>query len=188
MKPLALVFFFLMLFACAKAQQEVQDSLKLIRKDSLKALRLERHKPATASILSAVLPGAGQIYNRKYWKAPIVWGGLGACGYFFAANHIEYLGFRDAYRDRVNGIPNPEFDIYDATALRSERDLFQRNRDFAAIIGLVVYLLNIVDATVDGHLYHFDVSDDLSLYWSPVSRPAGLHGMQQTGIQLGIRF
>ena len=188
MKPGAFFFFFLMFFGAVKAQQNAKDSLDLIRRDSLKAVRMERHKPATASLLSAVLPGAGQIYNRKYWKAPIVWGGLGACGYFFAANHIEYLRFRDAYRDRVNGIPNPEFDIYDASALRSERDLFQRNRDFAAILGLVVYLLNIVDATVDGHLYHFDVSDDLSLYWSPVSMPAGSQGMQQTGIRLGLRF
>lgn len=158
------------------------DSLKWAKREEYR----QNHKPALASLLSIVVPGAGQIYNRKYWKAPLVWAGLGVGIYFVAENQQQFLRFRDAYRNRIDEIPQPEFNGYSNTALKAERDLYQRNRDFAAVLGLVGYLLNVVDATVDGHLFHFDVSDDLSLKWIP-SAPAPLIGFQP-GLTLTLQW
>lgn len=155
--------------------------------DSLAVKKQSRHKPETATLLSVIAPGAGQIYNRKYWKAPIVWGALGTTGYFLVNNHIEFIRFRDAFRERMEGIYNPEYAYYQTEALRSERDLFQRNRDFMIILSAGVYLLNIIDATVDGHLYHFDVSDDLSLHWQPASIYTGF-GLPAPGLSLTLTF
>lgn len=178
------IFAFLPLFLllCGRGLSQNADSIKTVKKEQYR----QNHKPALASIFSMVAPGAGQIYNRKYWKAPIVWAGLGVSIYFVADNQQQFIRFRDAYRNRINEIPQPEFDGYSATALKAERDLFQRNRDFAAVLGLVGYLLNVVDATVDGHLFHFDVSDDLSMQWQP-SAPAPLQGFQP-GLTLTLQW
>lgn len=145
------------------------------------------HTPQMATLLSAVAPGAGQIYNRKYWKAPIVWGALGTTGYFLVSNHLEFIRFRDAFRERNEGINNPEFSFYQTDALRAERDLFQRNRDFMIILSAGVYLLNVIDATVDGHLYHFDVSEDLSFRWEPYYQPHAFVG-PTAGLRLTLQF
>jgi len=177
---LFLLILFISVFGLAFGQNT--DSIRLEKRERYR----QNHKPALASVLSMVVPGAGQIYNRKYWKAPIVWAGLGVSIYFVADNQIQFIRFRDAYRNRINEIPQPEFDGYSATALKAERDLFQRNRDFAAVLGLVGYVLNVVDATVDGHLFHFDVSDDLSFQWQP-SAPAPLQGFQP-GLTLTLQW
>jgi hypothetical protein len=175
-------FFWLCSGGACTALAQSSDTLNLTKRD----LYRQNHKPALASIFSMVIPGAGQIYNRKYWKAPIVWGALGVSIYFVADNQSQFIRFRDAYRNRINEIPQPEFDGYSAVALKAERDLYQRNRDFAAVLGLVGYLLNVVDATVDGHLFHFDVSDDLSLHWQP-SAPAPIQGFQP-GLTLTLQW
>ena len=177
---LFLLILFISVFCLAFGQNT--DSIRLEKRERYR----QNHKPALASVLSMVVPGAGQIYNRKYWKAPIVWAGLGVSIYFVADNQSQFIRFRDAYRNRINEIPQPEFDGYSATALKAERDLFQRNRDFAAVLGLVGYVLNVVDATVDGHLFHFDVSDDLSFQWQP-SAPAPLQGFQP-GLTLTLQW
>jgi len=176
------IFFALFLNVFGFAFGQNPDSVKLEKR----AKYLQNHKPALASILSMVVPGAGQIYNKKYWKAPIVWGGLGLSIYFVADNQTQFIRYRDAYRNRINEIPQPEFDGFSLSALKAERDLYQRNRDFAAVLGLVGYLLNVVDATVDGHLFHFDVSDDLSLHWQP-SAPAPIQGFQP-GLTLTLQW
>jgi len=170
------------LFFLTTLNAQNQDSIRLAKR----ALYKQNHKPALASVLSIALPGAGQIYNRKYWKAPIVWAGLGVSTYFVVDNQNQFIRFRDAYRNRINNIPQPEFDGYTPAGLKAERDLYQRNRDFAAVLGLIGYLLNVVDATVDGHLFHFDVSDDLSLRWQPTA-PAPNLGYQP-GLTLTLQW
>jgi hypothetical protein len=115
------------------------------------------HSPKTASILSMALPGLGQLYNRKYWKAPLVWGGLGAAAYFMVEN-------RRMMRDM-----NSEFaQLYAAGSAPSasqiqERDRLRNNRDLAILGGTAFYALQIIDATVDAHFYKFDINQDLSL-------------------------
>ena len=115
------------------------------------------HSPKTASILSMALPGMGQIYNRKYWKAPLVWGGLGAAAYFMVEN-------RRLMRDM-----NSEFALLYASGSApsasqiQERDRLRNNRDLAILGGTAFYALQIIDATVDAHFYKFDINQDLSL-------------------------
>jgi hypothetical protein len=115
------------------------------------------HSPKTASLLSMAIPGMGQIYNHKYWKAPLVWGGLGAAAYFMVENR------------RLMREMNAEFSqLYAAGSAPSasqiqERDRLRNNRDLAILGGTAFYALQIIDATVDAHFYKFDINQDLSL-------------------------
>jgi hypothetical protein len=183
---LSLVLVAIALLSGLNAQEPAPDTLITeIGKKEKAEKKPVKHNPATASILAIAVPGAGQIYNRKYWKAPLVWGGLGVCGYFLVDNHLSFIEFRDAYRERVGGIMNPAYDFYPTEGLKAERDQFQRNRDFMAIIAIGVYVFSIIDATVDGHLFHFDVSDDLSMRVEPASL-MGIQGMPAPGIRLTL--
>jgi hypothetical protein len=132
--------------------------------------RRARHSPHKASILSAVLPGAGQIYNRKYWKAPIVWAGLGTCVYFIQENSAEYRRYKDAYIALVDGDPTTTDEFngqFSAAQVLDVTDTYRRWRDLSYIAFGLVYMLNIVDAGVDANFVHFDVSRDLSMSVGP---------------------
>jgi len=135
----------------------------------------QRHKPKRATLYSAVLPGAGQIYNRKYWKAPIVWGGVGLCAYLIADNTRKYERYRDGYVALVDNDPATvsEFDGANANSVRDVADTYHKWRDQACIALIAVYVLNVVDATVDAHFVRFDVSPDLSMELAPAPLVAG---------------
>lgn len=125
------------------------------------------HSPRKASIYSAVLPGLGQAYNQKYWKIPIVYVGLGAFSYLAIDNHNEFNRFKNAYMQRADGEQDEFYGILNEQALINEMDRWRKFRDYN-IIGIVaIYVLQIVDANVDAHLYNFDVSDDLSFRFAP---------------------
>jgi len=129
-----------------------------------------RHSPQRAAIYSALLPGAGQIYNRKYWKAPIVWGAIGASFYFVQHNTREYERYKDAYVALVDGDPSTvdEFDgAYSADAVLDVAETYRRWRDWSYIALGASYILNIMDASVDAHFARFDVGRDLSLQVLP---------------------
>ena len=137
--------------------------------DSVPSWRL-RHKPGRAALYSAILPGAGQVYNRKYWKVPIVAAGLGVSAYFIANNTREYDRYKDAYIALVDNDPATvdEFNgQFSAAAVRDVADTYRRWMDLSYVGLTLVYVLNIVDATVDAHFVRFDVGDDLSLHLRP---------------------
>lgn len=147
----------------------------------------QRHDPRRATLYSALLPGAGQVYNHKYWKVPIVLGGLGTCIWFVQRNGREMQRYRDAYLAIIDGDPATvdEFNgRFTADALRGVADQYQRWRDLSYIFTAGVYLLNIVDATVDAHFVRFDVGRDLSLDLRPSPALAAQHA---TGITLCLR-
>jgi hypothetical protein len=140
------------------------------------------HSPRKATIYSAVLPGLGQIYNRKYWKLPIVYGGFATLGYFINFNNERYTLYRQAYSDIIDNDPytnshldlkvNPSFfkpeNIAQLTEnLRRAKDGWRRNRDLVVIGTVVFYAVNIIDASVDAHFFNFDISDDLTINWAP---------------------
>ena len=130
----------------------------------------QRHSPHKATLLSAVLPGAGQIYNRKYWKAPIAWAGIGTCVYFIQENTREYRRYKDAYIALVDGDASTvdEFNgEFSASQVLEVTDTYRRWRDLSYIAFGLVYMLNVVDATVDAHFVRFDVGRDLSLQAAP---------------------
>lgn len=149
----------------------------------------QRHSPRKAAILSAVLPGAGQIYNRKYWKAPIAWAGLGVSVYFLQDNTKQYRRYKDAYLAIVDGDPTTidEFEgQYSAQSVLNVTDTYRRWRDLSYIAIGAVYVLNIIDATVDAHFVRFDVSNDLSLRIGPSLDVAAQGGAGLT-LSLAVR-
>ena len=128
-----------------------------------------------ASILSAVVPGAGQVYNKKYWKAPIIYASLATSIFFIKDNQNKLTTYQDAYITRSNGGTDDYIDIYNNSQLLTIVDYYERNRDVSYIIAGAIYLLNIVDASVDAHLFDFDISEDLSLNTTPkiIDTPIG---------------
>lgn len=145
----------------------------------------ELHSPRRASIYSAILPGLGQAYNKKYWKIPIIYGGFAAFGYFIGWNNRNFTTARQAYSDLTDTIPGTDsymrleqiiyYDLSkdsDVASLKqgliSSQNYYRRNRDLLIIITAAFYGLNIIDASVDAHFFNFDISDDLSLKWEPV--------------------
>lgn len=150
-------------------------------------------RPKKAAILSAILPGAGQAFNRKYWKIPILYAGGVTLGYFINFNNKNYQRFKTAVNKRTDGdaLTIDEFvNTYPSEdQLRTGRDYYRRNRDLLLITSVMVYLLNIADASVDAHLAGFDVSDNLALSVQPsvVSIPYSTTAMA-TGLSLQLRF
>jgi hypothetical protein len=131
------------------------------------------HSPKKATYWS-LLPGAGQIYNKKYWKLPIVYTGFGVIGYFAFSNRSEYLKFHDAYICSVTlgeACDNELADKYSTDDLKSIRDYYRRNMELSFILGAAWYVLQMLDAVVDAHLYYWDVSEDISLKVEPVINP-----------------
>lgn len=128
--------------------------------------------PRTAAFLSMALPGAGQAYNKKWWKIPVVWGALGGVGYFTFKTQRTYRELRDSYKLLVDGDPdtNPTeapYNTLDATRTKSYRDQFRGYTEKWYIALGVTYLLTVTDAFVDAHLTRFDVDDNLSLRLRP---------------------
>lgn len=128
-----------------------------IKKDAINPLA-----PAKAAFYSAILPGLGQAYNKKYWKIPLVYGAIGTSLYFYNDNNKKYHQYRDAYKKRLAGQPD-EFAYLDNNRLVSAQRFYQRNRDLSLLVTAAFYILNIVDANVDAHLMQFNVNDNLSL-------------------------
>ena len=128
-----------------------------------------------ASLFSAVIPGSGQVYNKKYWKVPIIYASLSTSIYFIQNNQKKLNNYQDAYILRSNGGIDEYTDIYSNSQLLTIVDYYERNRDVSYIITAAIYLLNIVDASVDAHLFDFDISEDLSLKASPqiIDTPTG---------------
>lgn len=162
------------------------DSLQL-RKDSLKIAKKRdwatwRPNPKRAMWLALVLPGAGQIYNRKYWKLPIVYGGFVGCAYALRWNNQMYRDYSQAYLDLMDDDPNTQSynqflhlgaQIDDSNKARyqklfkSRKDTYRRWRDLSVFCLIGVYALSVIDAYVDASLSEFDISKDLSLRVEP---------------------
>jgi hypothetical protein len=179
--------FFLIIFLngfFAKAQQPdsmlvLPDSAALAQTDSAtkrpgpvrRFFTKDYPKPGRAALL-AIVPGAGQAYNRKWWKIPIVWGAIGTALYFEIDNVKQYRELRDNYELLVDGDPNtnpsePPYNQLDETAMKNYRDQWRRYVEINSLILGLLYMMQIADAYVDAHLNRFDVSDDLSLRFQP---------------------
>lgn len=159
---------FLLLIIClahlCAAQVVKSDTIVL---DSSKT---KIHSPAKATIMSTIVPGLGQIYNRKYWKLPIIYGGIGTSLYFAFSNNKEFNRFKNAYLIRIDSdsTTTDEFEgILTDANIRTNMDVYRRNRDFSYIIAGLIYVFNIVDAAVDAHLFTFPVNDNLTFHFQP---------------------
>ena len=171
-----------LVFSSALSAQTHRDTIRIKQKQS----------PQRASIYSAVLPGLGQIYNKKYWKVPVIYTGFGIMYYVTSENTKEYRKFLEAYRYVVNKdtipINNEYVGRYNEQQLLSGKNIYRRNTELGYIIAGAWYILNIIDASVDAHLFYYDVSEDLSLKLEPVI----LHDPRRmgpvNGIMLTLRF
>lgn len=167
------------------SQEPAVDSLQynISKPDSVKV-----HSPKRAAIYSAVLPGLGQAYNKKYWKIPLVYVGFGTIGYFIGWNNRNYNTYKFAYRDLTDSDPATDsyldieasqyYDLDNPTeyenfksGLYKQQEYFRRNRDLLIISIVGFYGLNIIDASVDAHFFDFDISEDLTMNWQPTVQP-----------------
>lgn len=142
------------------------QSLAQAKTDSL----VQSHSPRKATLLSMALPGAGQFYNKKYWKIPVIYAGFAGMGYLVHFNNSRYQLYKKAYILRVDDDPATidEFvDQYSQDDLQTLKSFYRRNRDLSYIVAGLIYVLNIIDASVDAHLFYFNVNDDLSLNFQP---------------------
>lgn len=161
--------------------------------------------PKRAVWLSALFPGLGQIYNRRYWKLPIVVGGFMGLGYATSWNNGMLDDYTRAYRDLMDSDPSTRsyMNLFPSTTreetlnktwlenvLRSRKNYYRRNRDLCIICIIGVYLIAMVDAYVDASLSHFDISPDLSMDWAPTLIPSnyGRDFKPSVGLQWALRF
>ncbi len=175
-----IVLVFLFYSACAIAQKSADSSTQIISSiDTLASKifvadssqqKVKHHSATKALLFSAILPGLGQAYNKKYWKIPIVYAGIAGLGYLIYYENSKYQGYRNAYIYQVDGNPYTQ-GIYNGTSnigsLETGKNYYRRNLDLACVGMFVWYALNLVDATVDGHLFSFDVSDKLTMKIQP---------------------
>ncbi len=149
----------------------ISNTIDNAKNDSLKTKHQVSHYPKKAALYSAILPGFGQCYNKKYWKIPIIYALVGTTGYLMSYNNIKFQSYRSALRLRYDDdITNDNIELaeYTDNDLLVQMDSYHKKRDLFALIGVGVYVLNIVDATVDANLFFFNVSDDLSLHVTPL--------------------
>ncbi|MFS4469334.1 DUF5683 domain-containing protein [Maribacter sp. 2210JD10-5] len=188
---ISFIFLVTVVFSQEEEQQKVDqetDSLKtslresgVVMQDSLlKKVKVSNPlAPSRAAFYSAMLPGLGQVYNKRYWKLPIVYGVIGGSIYLYDFNNKQYNRFRTAFKRRQAGFTDDEFfDIddnnpvgsppdLDQLDLESQQERFQRDRDLWLVISIAMYALNIVDANVDAHLKQFNIDENLSFDFQP---------------------
>jgi hypothetical protein len=157
-----------------------------------------KHSPRKAVIMSAVLPGLGQVYNQKYWKVPIIYAALGTLTYFIIDYNKKYNTYVNAYDDylayqkgdktrtsfqNIRRLENFDDKTY---FLKRYKDFYRRWRDLDVLILTGVYVLNIIDANIDAHFFYFEIGDDITLNVNPYIQP--YRNSQNIGLSLNIKF
>lgn len=163
-----------------KKEPAIKDSARL----AIEAM------PRRAALNSAMLPGLGQITNKRWWKVPLVYGGFVGIGLVFEFNQRYYKVFlKEAqFRQENPGkTQNPLYAPYTTEGIISIKDSYRRNRDLSLLAGLGFYAINIIDAYVDAKFFRFDISDDLSVKVSPSLNPNPIHASSVSPV-LGVKL
>ena len=168
-----------------------QDSTKAITKDSTLVIR--KHIPSTATKRSALIPGWGQAYNKQYWKIPLVYGVIAIPAATYIYNNDMYKKTKFAYEAKFKEAAGDASDVakidpllknLSASSLQSYRNIFRKDRDYSIMWILVTWGINVIDATVSGHLKEFDINNDLSFKIHPTYQPQ----FKQAGLALQFHF
>ena len=165
---------------------KIKDDIKIDKGGVYDALA-----PSKAAFYSAIFPGMGQIYNKKYWKAPIVWGALAIPTYYYLTNNSDYKRYRTAYKLRKNGLVD-EFtvdgvEIVSLETLETAQEGLKENRDLSLLTGVILYVLQIVEASVNAHLLQFNTDDNLSVRPSLIMNPIRIE-QPSVGLTLNYTF
>lgn len=183
MKQIGILFIFLISF-----QAFAQKNLTIESVDDSIQKSISFKNPTQAALYSAMLPGLGQYYNKKYWKIPVVWGLIGTGAGFIGYYQNLYSQWRTAYLAELRGEEH-EFSQYPQITLErlaKSQDEYRRNRDYAIVLTILAYALNIVDAAVDAHLSPFENDNDLS--FQPLLLQNSLTNESQFGFSLSYTF
>ncbi|MGI9139262.1 MAG: DUF5683 domain-containing protein [Sediminibacterium sp.] len=168
-----------------------QDSTKIVKKDSTSYLR--KHIPSTATKRSALIPGWGQAYNKQYWKIPLVYGIISIPAATYIYNNDMYVKTKFAYEARFKESKGDASDVakidplltnLSASSLQSYRNIFRKDRDYSIMWFILTWGINVIDATVSGHLKEFDINNDLSFKIQPTYQPQ----YKQAGLALQFHF
>lgn len=143
----------------------VQSQNNIVERDTLQLESIDPLRPAKAGFYSAILPGLGQIYNKKYWKVPLVYGAIGTSLYFYVDNQKQYNIYRDEYKNRLAGSQSASeyLNRLSESQLISAQKQFKKNSDLSLLCAVGFYVLNIIDANVDASLSQFNVNNRLAL-------------------------
>tara|TARA_B100001758_G_scaffold247464_1_gene265378 strand:- start:16748 stop:17257 length:510 start_codon:yes stop_codon:yes gene_type:complete len=134
----------------------------------ISAQKINTKSPKKAAIYSTILPGSGQVYTKKYWKVPIIYAGLITSAYYIKESQELYELYKETFTNRTKGIYNDEFSsLYTDDNLLTLTNHYRRNREVSTLLFLLTYTLNIVDASVNAHLFDYNVTEDLSLHLQP---------------------
>ena len=183
---------FFVAFSSQGFAQKDSLSIKTTKKTAASIDEFNPLAPSKAEFYSAVFPGMGQIYNKKYWKAPIVWAGMATSTSIYLFNNNEYKRYRRAFRQRESGLQD-EFTLDNGTEVISRNGLIsaqrtlRNNRDLSLLATVLVYVLQIVEASVNAHLLQFDTSDQLSVKPVMISDPIRVEAPSM-GLRLHYSF
>ncbi len=175
------------------SQESKADTTKVFKGEEKKMTHEDlalMHSPKKATILSAVLPGAGQIYNKKYWKAPVIWIGISTALYVSQLNRALYQDFRNEYILEL-GYPVTQSQYHDVTTLAHLEDMknsYKQQMETSYIVAGAIYVLQILDANVDAQLMSFNVSDDLSMNLTPNAISNQFNPEPVLGLTLCLNF
>lgn len=219
-KSPTLIFLLLLCFTCTifaqeeevpvvKQDQQVDSIQTAVKKEGIiiqevavkKSVEINPLAPAKAAFYSAILPGLGQIYNKRYWKVPIVYAAIGTSIYAYDFNNSRYKRFRTAFKRRQAGFSDDEFwDLppknntnpstpeFSTSALQDGQEKYQRDRDLMLLLTIGLYALNVIDANVDAHLKQFNVDDNLSFDFKPFLDYNNITAEPNYGMALTIKF
>jgi hypothetical protein len=165
---------------------QVKKDTVLVVKDTTAIPEINPLTPAKAAFYSAILPGLGQAYNKKYWKIPLVYGAIGTSLYFYIDNNKKYNQYRDAYKRRLEGYNDDNYQFLDNSRLIAGQKFYQRNRDLSALFVVGFYVLNIIDANVDAALIQFNVNERLSM--RPEIYPNDVTFRPNVGLTFNYKF
>jgi len=194
-KIILISFFFVFINFLAYSQIDTLENEQVfVAEQEIDTVKKEKkHSPKLATYMSVALPGLGQAYNRQYYKVPIIYGGFGVFSYFFLKNNTYYKEAKEAYtllHEDSTGLLQLELHGYllsnpdDAKLMKDE---YRKSRDLMAIGVIVLYVLNIIDASVYAHFYNFDITDDLSIRMEPVILKT-ISSHQTVGLKLNVYF
>lgn len=168
-------------------KETLETPKEIVIQDTIATKPIDPLRPSKAAFYSAILPGLGQAYNKKYWKIPIVYAAMGTGIYFYIDNNNEYHRYRDAYKRRLAGFTDDEFygNISDDGLIRAQKTL-RRNKEISLLVTIGIYALNIIDANVDAHLLQFNVDENLAI--KPHFKINELDSSTNLGLTLGFKF